>query len=161
MVEINLVKIYEGKTAIELLENWSGWLRGSVSKSSTYCSSMYMSPEEKILAGASCKAAKWNEQQGARVEAILAVMMQNPTQQIFVRLLQKHFYYRANPMAVCRKERLSLHDYDWHIARAIHALEKVFQENSLTPTKMLRYSVINNPIPLRREQNPSRVLLCA
>ena len=156
-----MVKVYEGKTALELLENWAGWLRGSVASGSSYCSSMYMSPEEKALAGGSDRVAKWNEQQGMRVEAMLAVMMQKPEQQGFVRLLQKHFYYRANPKAVCRKERFSLHDYDWHVARAVQVFENVFQQNSLTPTKWLRYDSLNNSIPLRREQLPLRALRCA
>ncbi|MDW5417732.1 hypothetical protein R6242_14270 [Iodobacter sp. CM08] len=156
-----MVDIHEGKTAIELLENWAGWLRVSTGNKSGFCSSMYMSPEEKALAGGVCREAKFNEQHGMRVEAMLAVMMQNSKQQGFVRLLKQHYHFRANPHAVCRKEGLPIESYKWHVERAVKVFENVFVENSLTATKMLRYHSLNNSIPPRREQNPSRVLLCA
>ena len=146
------------KVAIELLDNWAGWLRGSVGGAGGYCSSMYMSPEEKALAGGSCRVARWNEQDGMRVEALLGVMNQDSSQQFFVRLLKAHFFMKVDPRKVCRVERLVYQDYSWHVNRAVEVFLLVFEKYRLTATKELRKNALNNLLPLRRDSHPSRAL---
>ena len=146
------------KIAFELLENWAGWLRGSLGGAGGFCSSMYMSPEEKAQAGGSCRVARWDEQHGMRVEALLGVMNQSAHQQFFVRLLKAHFFMQVDPRKVCRVERLVYQDYGWHVERAVEVFMVVFEKNSLTATKELRKNALNNLLPLRRDSHPSRVL---
>lgn len=149
----------EKKEIVDLLENWAGWLRGSVGLvRSASCSSLYMSPEEKAAAGRSCREARWNEADGMRVEAILAVMNQVPSQQFFVRMIKSHYFLKKDPRGVCRAERLIYKDYDHHVMRAVDVFGGVWFENRLTATKMLRYSSLNNLSPLRRDSSPSRRL---
>lgn len=147
----------EKQAIIELLENWAGWLRvssGAVRGGS--CASLYMSPEEKAAAGRSCREARWNESEGMRVEAMLAVMNQQAGLQMFVRLLKSHYVLQKDPRGVCRAERLIYKDYEHHLVRAEDAFGKIWFDNRLTATKMLRYISLNNLSPLRRDSSPSR-----
>ncbi|XZG71713.1 hypothetical protein ACTSKR_07615 [Chitinibacteraceae bacterium HSL-7] len=135
----------EIKEAIKLLENWGGWTRGSRGGQTGWASSMYMSPEEKMAAGGACRLAAWNEADAHRVDAVIAALRVTG-RGLFASLLEKHYVWRANPRMVCRRERLVLADYDWHLERAMRVFVTEFGVWKLTPVESIRKNALDNSI---------------
>ena len=124
---------------------------------SGWASAMYMSPEEKAKVGGYGMTSKWNEVDAYRVDAVIAAMRVTG-RELFARLLEKHYVYRANPRFVCRRERLPVSDYDGHIERARRVFMAEFANWKLTPVESIRKNALNNLIPpVRRGQHPPRV----
>ncbi|GHD59456.1 hypothetical protein [Jeongeupia chitinilytica] len=85
--------------AIRLLDDWGRWSCPLPGNGFAAC--LYMTPEERIQAGATSRPSSVNEDEVMRVEAVIATLPESTRL-----LLRKHYVFKANPKRVCEQLRL-------------------------------------------------------
>ncbi|WP_375592194.1 hypothetical protein [Chitiniphilus eburneus] len=135
-----------------VLENWAKWSRSMQGRAGC-TASLYMSPEERLQAGATCGLKSVNEEEAVRADAILAIVPESMRV-----LIKRHHLLRDDPVWTCRRLRLPLVDYRHYVTRAETVFLDRWNEMLLTPTKMIRYLALNNSTTLRRDSTRKRVV---
>ncbi|GHD60334.1 hypothetical protein [Jeongeupia chitinilytica] len=147
-------KMLDGPAAIKTLENWARWSQSVPSRGYAACS--YMTPEEKIQAGATSRPNSVDEAVAIRVDAVVVGLPESTRN-----LLRRHYLLRDNPKWICRRLRLALVDYPEHVARAEEVFRMRWNYLLSTPTKAIRYLSLNNSTTLRRDSTRERVFSLA